>query len=70
LPAATPNFFARNYTLILLRLRFKKVMGLKREKTIESSRLETICFDKTGTLTENEMEIKGILIPHPETHVL
>jgi cation-transporting ATPase 13A2 len=55
LPAVIPVFINMAYTIFLLRLKLQNIFGLNRVKTIESSRLETICFDKTGTLTENEM---------------
>jgi cation-transporting ATPase 13A3/4/5 len=55
LPAAGPVFIKAAYTTMLLRFRMHKIMGLNRDKTVDSSRLETICFDKTGTLTENSM---------------
>jgi cation-transporting P-type ATPase 13A2 len=53
LPAIVPVFINMGYTIFLLRLRLQNIVGLNKVKTIESSRLETICFDKTGTLTEN-----------------
>jgi P-type E1-E2 ATPase len=50
-------------SIYLIKLNNRGVIGTDCEKTIESSRLETVCFDKTGTLTQNEIEIQGVLLP-------
>lgn len=49
-------------SIYLIRLNGQGIIGTNCEKTIESSRMETVCFDKTGTLTQNEVEVQGILI--------
>lgn len=59
-PAAFPIFFNLNYSFCLVRLRRDEIYGTESEKTIEGSRLKTICFDKTGTLTINGMKISKI----------
>jgi P-type E1-E2 ATPase len=50
-------------SIYLIKLNNRGVIGTDCEKTIESSRLETVCFDKTGTLTQNKIEIQGVLLP-------
>jgi cation-transporting ATPase 13A3/4/5 len=59
-PAPFPIFFNLAYSFCLVRLSKQNVIGTQAEKTVESSRMKTICFDKTGTLTLNKMEISNV----------
>ena len=54
-PAPFPILFNLAYSFCLRRLRKQGISGTQAEKTVEGSRLKTICFDKTGTLTQNKM---------------
>ncbi len=54
-PAPYPIFFNLAYSFCLVRLNSANILGTQPEKTVEGSRLKTICFDKTGTLTYNKM---------------
>ena len=54
-PAPFPIFFNLAYSFCLVRLNRKSILGTQAEKTVEGSRLKTLCFDKTGTLTLNHM---------------
>jgi P-type E1-E2 ATPase len=56
-------------SIYLIKLNNRGVIGTDCEKTIESSRLETVCFDKTGTLTQNEIEIQGVLLPDSSSQI-
>ena len=59
-PAPFPIFFNLAYSFCLLRLNRQNIIGTQAEKTVEGSRLRTICFDKTGTLTRNSMEVAKV----------
>lgn len=59
-PAPLPIFFNLAYSFCLVRLRRDGIYGTECEKTIESSRMKTICFDKTGTLTHSGMKVSNI----------
>lgn len=59
-PAPYPIFFNLAYSFCLWRLNKENIIGTQAEKTVESSRMKTICFDKTGTLTMNKMEISNV----------
>ena len=59
-PAPFPIFFQLAYSFCLVRLNRDDIVGTESEKTIESSRLRTLCFDKTGTLTETKMEMSQL----------
>jgi P-type E1-E2 ATPase len=54
-PAPFPIFFNLAYSFCLVRLNNNGIIGTQAEKTVEGSRLKTMCFDKTGTLTQNKM---------------
>lgn len=54
-PAPYPIFFNLAYSFCLVRLNKAEILGTQPEKTVEGSRLRTMCFDKTGTLTYNKM---------------
>lgn len=56
-PAPYPIFFNLAYSFCLVRLNNADILGTQPEKTVEGSRLKTLCFDKTGTLTLNKMEV-------------
>ena len=60
IPAPMAIYFNINYSLSLLRLRFKDIFGTTTEKTVEGALMKVLCFDKTGTLTDREVNIKGI----------
>lgn len=59
-PAAFPIFFNLAYSFCLIRLNKKDILGTEAEKTVEGSKLETVCFDKTGTLTYTEVKVSEI----------
>jgi len=59
-PAPYPILFNLAYSFCLMRLRKCDVAGTDAEKTVEGSRLKTICFDKTGTLTQNKMQVSNV----------
>jgi P-type E1-E2 ATPase len=59
-PAPFPIFFNLAYSFCLVRLNKENIIGTQAEKTVESSRMKTICFDKTGTLTQNKMEVANV----------
>lgn len=59
-PAPYPILFNLAYSFCLMRLRKSGVTGTEAEKTVEGSRLKTICFDKTGTLTQNKMQVSNV----------
>lgn len=59
-PAPFPIFFNLAYSFCLVRLNKENIIGTQAEKTVESSRMKTICFDKTGTLTQNKMEVSNV----------
>jgi P-type E1-E2 ATPase len=59
-PAPFPIFFNLAYSFCLVRLNRDNIIGTQAEKTVESSRMKTICFDKTGTLTLNKMEVSNV----------
>ena len=59
-PPVFPIFFNLAYGISLIRLRTKGIQGTQAEKTVEGSRLKTLCFDKTGTLTQNTMEVAKV----------
>lgn len=59
-PAPFPIFFNLAYSFCLVRLNKDNIIGTQAEKTVESSRMKTICFDKTGTLTLNKMEVSNV----------
>lgn len=59
-PAPLPIFFNLAYSFCLVRLRRDGIYGTECEKTIESSRMKTLCFDKTGTLTHSAMKVASI----------
>ena len=59
-PPAFPIYFNLAYSFCLVRLHRDGVIGTESEKTIESSRLRTICFDKTGTLTLTRMQMAHV----------
>lgn len=48
-------------TFSIIRLKFKKILGLQPEKIIPAGKIEVCCFDKTGTLTKNDIDIIGFL---------
>ena len=56
-PAPFPIFFNLAYSFCLVRLSRQDIIGTQADKTVEGSRLKTLCFDKTGTLTLNRMEM-------------
>lgn len=49
--ASFPIYFNLAYSFCLIRLSKENIIGTQAEKTVESSRMKTVCFDKTGTLT-------------------
>ncbi len=59
-PAPYPILFNLAYSFCLVRLNKVGVIGTEAEKTVEGSRLKTICFDKTGTLTQNKMQVASV----------
>jgi P-type E1-E2 ATPase len=59
-PAPLPIFFNLAYSFCLVRLRRDGIYGTEVEKTIESSRMKTLCFDKTGTLTHSGMRVASV----------
>lgn len=59
-PATLPIYFNLAYSFCLIRLSRDGIYGTESEKTIEGSRLKTICFDKTGTLTQSGMKLANI----------
>lgn len=59
-PAPFPIFFNLAYSFCLVRMSKENIIGTQAEKTVESSRMKTICFDKTGTLTMNKMEVSNV----------
>lgn len=59
-PAPYPILFNLAYSFCLVRLNKNNIMGTQPEKTVEGSRLKTICFDKTGTLTQNKMQVASV----------
>ena len=56
-PAPMPVFFNTVYSICLIRMLIDGITGTDSEKTVESSRLKTLCFDKTGTITFNTMSL-------------
>lgn len=48
------------YNFSTARLYFQRILAPEAEKTVEGSRLKTICFDKTGTLTQNKMQVASV----------
>lgn len=59
-PAPFPIFFNLAYSFCLVRLSNESIIGTQADKTVESSRMKTVCFDKTGTLTLNKMEVANV----------
>ena len=66
LPGILPIYINFAYTIMLIRLKKNGIMSLKSHKTVEGSRIETICFDKTGTLTYNEVALQSVIMVEPE----
>ena len=66
LPGIIPIYINFAYTIMLISLKKSGIMSLKSHKTVEASRLETICFDKTGTLTYNEVALQSVIMVEPE----
>ena len=61
-PAPYPILFNLCFSFCLMRMRKSGISGTEAEKTVEGSRLKTICFDKTGTLTQNKMQVSNVYI--------
>ena len=59
-PAPFPIYFNLAYSCCLIRLNRDGIIGTESEKTLEGSRMTTLCFDKTGTLTYNRMLVNKI----------
>ena len=68
-PAPFPILFNLAYGFCLVRLSKQNIVGTQAEKTVEGSRLKTLCFDKTGTLTQNTMEVAKVYHFQSETKV-
>ena len=66
LPGILPIYINFAYTIMLVRLKANGILSLKSHKTVEGSRVETICFDKTGTLTYNEVALQKVIMVEPE----
>lgn len=60
-PPALPACLAISTTVVVQRLRRKKVYVLENRRVALAGQLDVICFDKTGTLTEIGLDLSGAL---------
>ena len=48
-------------TFSIIRLKWKRILGLQPDKIIPAGKIDVCCFDKTGTLTKNDIDVIGYL---------